>query len=71
MKIAPGIYRHYKGPLYEVLGTATHSETGELLVMYRALYGEFILSARPAGMFEESVAHEGQTLPRFSLVKAF
>ena len=35
----PGLYRHYKGNDYEVLGTATHSETGERLVVYRPCYG--------------------------------
>ena len=38
--IRPGKYRHYKGNDYEVLGLATHSETGETMVVYRALYGE-------------------------------
>ena len=35
--VQPGLYRHYKGNLYEVLGIVTHSETEELLVLYRAL----------------------------------
>ena len=38
-EIRPGRYRHYKGNLYEVLGVARHSETEELLVVYRCLYG--------------------------------
>jgi hypothetical protein len=67
----PGIYRHYKGHLYEVLGVAHHSESEELLVVYRALYGEFGLWVRPAGMFEESVSSDGAQMPRFTLIKAF
>ncbi|SMF42813.1 DUF1653 domain-containing protein [Pseudogulbenkiania subflava] len=71
MSITPGIYRHYKGPLYEVIGCAQHSETEEPLVVYRALYGEYGLWVRPVAMFEESVTHDGVPQPRFALVKAF
>ncbi|MBE0403234.1 hypothetical protein CZ787_13440 [Halomonas citrativorans] len=67
----PGIYRHYKGALYEVVGTAHHSETEEPLVAYRALYGEYGLWVRPLEMFMETVTKEGQTQPRFALEKAF
>lgn len=67
----PGIYRHYKGHLYEVIGLANHSETEDLLVVYRALYGEFGLWVRPAGMFEETVSIDGAVMPRFALIKAF
>jgi len=66
--IAPGLYRHYKGNDYEVLGVATHSETGESLVVYRALYGEFGLWVRPLAMFEETVAIDGVVTPRFARV---
>ena len=62
--IEPGLYRHYKGKDYEVVGVATHSETGESLVVYRALYGEFGLWVRPLEMFEELV--DGR--PRFERV---
>lgn len=64
--IEPGLYRHYKGKDYEVLGLATHSETGETLVVYRALYGEFGLWVRPAAMFSETVEVDGATVPRFA-----
>ncbi|MGA4492751.1 DUF1653 domain-containing protein [Vreelandella venusta] len=67
----PGIYRHYKGSLYEVLGTAQHSETEEVLVVYRALYGDYGLWVRPLTMFTESVNQDGQPQPRFALEKAF
>ncbi|KPQ26545.1 DUF1653 domain-containing protein [Halomonas sp. HL-93] len=67
----PGIYRHYKGSLYEVLGTAQHSETEEPLVVYRALYGDYGLWVRPLEMFTENVIREGYNQPRFALEKAF
>jgi hypothetical protein len=52
-----GIYEHYKGNRYEVIGLAKHSETMEELVVYRALYGEHGLWVRPRAMFEvENVA---------------
>ncbi|CAH1042071.1 MULTISPECIES: DUF1653 domain-containing protein [unclassified Halomonas] len=67
----PGIYRHYKGSLYEVLGTAQHSETEEVLVVYRALYGDYGLWVRPLTMFTESVNKDSQPQPRFALEKVF
>ncbi|MDO4641537.1 MAG: DUF1653 domain-containing protein [Neisseria sp.] len=68
--IPAGIYRHYKGNLYEVQALARHSETEEWLVVYRALYGEYGLWVRPAEMFVEKVVHQGQAVPRFVLVQA-
>lgn len=50
-----GLYRHYKGKYYEVIGVAKHSETGEDLVVYRSLYGERGLWVRPLGMFDETL----------------
>ena len=63
--IKSGKYRHFKGGEYEVLGLATHSETGEQLVVYRALYGERGLWVRPLAMFLETVERDGQVRPRF------
>ena len=69
--IVRGIYRHYKGNLYEVLDIATHSETEQKMVVYRALYGEFGLWVRPLEMFAENVATEEGSCPRFGLKKAY
>jgi hypothetical protein len=63
--IEPGRYRHYKGNDYEVIGVAKHSETEELFVVYRALYGERGLWVRPAAMFLDTVIVDGLSCPRF------
>ena len=68
--IPQGIYRHYKGNLYQVLHLARHSETEEWLLVYRALYGDFGVWVRPLAMFTESVEVDGKTVPRFQLEKA-
>ena len=65
-----GLYQHYKGKRYEVLGIARHSETLEELVVYRALYdspefGTNALWVRPAAMFVETVEINGADVPRF------
>ena len=62
---APGLYRHYKGNLYEVLGAVRHSEDLSSMTLYRALYGERGLWVRPAAMFAESVEVDGVLQPRF------
>jgi len=64
-----GIYEHFKGNRYLVTGVALHSETGEPLVIYRALYGDYILSARPVSMFTETVERGQYTGPRFKLIQ--
>jgi len=64
--VEPGRYRHYKGNEYEVIGLARHSETHEVMVVYRPLYGEDGLWVRPAAMFAESVTINGKTQPRFA-----
>lgn len=66
----PGLYRHYKGNDYRVLGLARHSETLEPLVIYQALYGERGFWVRPAAMFVETIEHSGRRQPRFALVRA-
>jgi hypothetical protein len=67
MTLQPGIYRHYKGQQYRVMGTARHSETEEQLVVYQALYGERGLWVRPLSMFTETVNVDGEQISRFSL----
>ena len=68
--IPQGIYRHYKGNLYQVLHTAQHSETEEALVVYRCLYGEYGVWVRPLTMFAETITRDGKQIPRFELIKA-
>ncbi len=66
--IRPGRYRHFKGGEYQVLGVATHSETLEPMVVYRALYGEMGLWVRPAVMWQETVEHQGRQVQRFTYI---
>ena len=65
----PGLYRHYKGMLYEVIDPVRHSETLEPMALYRALYGERGLWVRPAAMFNETVVIDGVQQPRFAPVE--
>ena len=61
-----GIYRHYKGNLYEVIGVAIHSETTEEVVVYRPLYGEQRLWVRPLSMWDNVI--DGLGVKRFAFV---
>ena len=65
----PGLYQHYKGNQYLVLGTAQHTETEDYLVFYKALYGEMGLWARPLAMFMEKVKRGDVWVQRFQLVE--
>ena len=67
--ILPGKYRHFKGNEYEVIGIARHSETEEPMVVYRALYDDFGVWVRPAGMWNETVVRDGKTFTRFVRVE--
>ena len=67
--VVQGIYRHYKGNLYQVLHIAQHSETEESLVVYRCLYGEYGVWLRPLAMFAETVTVDGKEIPRFELIQ--
>ncbi len=63
-----GKYRHFKGNEYEVLYIAKHSETGEEMVVYKALYGDGGVWVRPASMWEETVERDGVVYKRFTYV---
>ena len=68
--VPQGIYRHYKGNLYQVLHMAKHSETEESLIVYRCLYGEYGVWVRPLAMFTETIEVNDKEVPRFELIKA-
>ena len=63
--IQPGLWRHFKGNLYRVIGIALHSETGEEMVVYQALYGQRGLWVRPVSMWLEQVERDNYSGPRF------
>ncbi len=73
-KVRLGKYKHFKGGLVEVIGTAHHSETLEEMVVYKKLYsrpgtfGKGSLWVRPKKMFLEKVIHKGKKVPRFDFV---
>ena len=63
-----GVYEHYKGPRYKVIDTVRHSETEELMVLYRTMYGDEDLWVRPYSMFFEEVTINSNTVPRFKYI---
>lgn len=63
-----GIYKHYKGKFYQVLGVALHTETLEEVVVYQSLHEPFSLWARPRVMFEETVIFNEVTILRFQYI---
>ena len=70
MSLEKGIYKHFKGNLYEVIDVAKHSETEEEHVVYRTLYGDYSTWIRPLALFIEKVQIDGQQVPRFAFVEA-
>ena len=72
--VEPGLYKHYKGNLYEVICLAHHSETLEQMVVYNALYktqfGENSIWVRPAKMFQELVVKDGKSVKRFDKLES-
>ncbi len=68
MQLQKGLYRHYKGNMYEVYMTAQHSETEEWMVVYKALYGKQGMWVRPYEMFIEKVEVNGEMVERFKKV---
>jgi hypothetical protein len=69
-EIQLGFYRHYKGQLYQVIGTATHSETFEKMALYIPQYGAGGHWVRPLAMFQENVIVEGVEKPRFEYLQS-
>lgn len=69
-KLKLGIYRHYKGNKYDILGVARHSETLEELVVYRALYGNNDFWVRPLTTFLEEVDVSGKQVRRFKYIES-
>lgn len=71
MELKPGIYEHFKGKRYRVIGVAKHSETLEELVVYEALYDNprSKLWVRPLAMFFEEIAVDGKKVPRFRFIE--
>lgn len=70
MELELGLYKHYKGKIYEVTGIAKHSETLEEMVVYKATYqkeGEN-LWIRPLKMFLENVVVDGKIVKRFTKI---
>ncbi len=64
-----GIYKHYKGNMYELLYIANHSETLEKMAVYKALYGDGEIWVRPLSMWDEKVEADGKTVPRFTFIE--
>ncbi len=73
-EIELGKYKHFKGGEYQVIGTARHSETMEVMVIYKPLYklqdGELKTWVRPLDMFFDHKEHQGETVQRFTLIDA-
>jgi len=67
--VKPGIYRHFKGNMYEVLFEAPHSETCENMVVYRSLADPDKIWVRPASMWDEHIERDGYSGPRFKAVE--
>ena len=66
--VKQGIYRHFKGGIYEVIGEALHSETLEAMVVYRSMKEPEKMWVRPAAMWDETVDRDGFYGPRFTYI---
>ena len=64
-----GLYKHFKGNKYGVIGIAKHSETLEEMVVYKALYGDGDIWVRPAKMWNETIQRDGKTFKRFEYIE--
>jgi len=63
-----GLYKHFKGGLYQVIAVARHEETYKPLVIYQALYGDYRIWARDLDVFTEEIEVDGKRKPRFEFV---
>lgn len=68
--IKSGLYEHYKGLKYEVVGVCRHSESLEKLVVYKALYGDYRMWVRPFEMFNETITIDGKETKRFKFIES-
>ena len=68
LDVRPGLYRHWKGRTYRVLGLGMHTQSEEPLVLYYQSDEPDKLWARPPGVFLEDVMVDGQPVPRFKLL---
>lgn len=68
--VEPGLYQHYKGNFYQVIGLCRHSESLDILVVYQALYGDYGLWIRPLEIFQSAVEQEGKQVPRFKFIRS-
>ena len=67
--IEKGIYRHFKGNLYEVLFTAKDCDDESEVVVYKALYGDGQIWVRSAAEFGETITRDGKDYKRFEKIK--
>ncbi len=67
-ELSAGIYRHFKGNRYQVLGTARHSKNGETYVIYKTLYGDYSTWIRPLAMFIDTLERDGERVKRFEYI---
>jgi hypothetical protein len=69
-EVRAGVYQHYKGNYYQLVGVAAHSETQEWMVVYVPCYVREgpRMNVRPYSMFFEDVEYEGKTVPRFRYI---
>ncbi len=68
MNIELGIYRHYKGNVYEVIALAKHSETLEDMVIYRDVNACEKVWTRPANMWNDEIVIDGKAVKRFEKI---
>lgn len=68
MEVKKGIYKHFKGHTYKVIGIGKHSETLEEMVVYINTEDADDIWLRPQKMFLENITRNGETFPRFQFI---